>query len=60
MLCSQRHPKESNPFRGGTLPSASATSGSSSHRSAEDPNPVPSTPSLDIILARVNEDPNRL
>jgi hypothetical protein len=26
----------------------------------EDPNPVPGTPSLDIRLARVNKDPNRL
>jgi hypothetical protein len=42
------------------LPSASATSGSSSHRSAEDPNPVPGTPSLDLRLDKVNKDPNRL
>jgi hypothetical protein len=42
------------------LSSASATSSSSSHRSAEDPNPVPGMPSLDLRLARVNKDPNRL
>jgi hypothetical protein len=28
--------------------------------SVEDPNPVPGTPSLDLRLVRVNEDPNQL
>jgi hypothetical protein len=27
------------------------------HRSAEDPNPVPVMPSLDLRLVRVNQDP---
>jgi hypothetical protein len=38
--------------------SASATFGSSYHRSAEDLNPVSGMPSLDHRLARVNRDPN--
>jgi hypothetical protein len=33
------------------------TSGSFCHRSVEDPNPVPGTPSLDLRLVRVNQDP---
>jgi hypothetical protein len=44
-------------FRGGTLPSAYSTSGSFCHRSVEDLNPVPGTPSLDHRLVRVNQDP---
>jgi hypothetical protein len=36
------------------------TFGSSFHRSVEDPNHVPGTPSLDLRLVRVNKDPNRL
>jgi hypothetical protein len=42
----------------GTPPSAYSTSGSSFHRSVEDPNHVPGTPSLDLRLVRVNKDPN--
>jgi hypothetical protein len=38
-------------------PSAYSTSGSSCHRSVEDPIPVPGTPSLDLIIVRVNQDP---
>jgi hypothetical protein len=41
----------------GTLPSVYSTSGSSFHKSVEDPNPVPGTPSLDLRLVRVNQDP---
>jgi hypothetical protein len=52
-------PKDLTLFAG-TPPSAYSTSGSSSHRSVEDPNRVPSTPSLDLRLARVNKDSNRL
>jgi hypothetical protein len=29
----------------------------SCHQSVEDPNPVPGTPSLDLRLVRVNQDP---
>jgi hypothetical protein len=41
----------------GMLPSVYSTSGSSSHRSVEDPNPVPGTPSFDVRLVRDNQDP---
>jgi hypothetical protein len=30
------------------------------NRSVEDPKPAPGTPSLDLRLARVNKDPNKL
>jgi hypothetical protein len=56
-LCPLWHPKGSNPFCGGTLPSTYSTSGSFCHRSVEDLNPVPGTPSLDLRLVRVNQDP---
>jgi hypothetical protein len=46
--------------RGGTPPYTYSTPGSSCHRSVEDPNPVPGTPSLDLRLVRVNKDLNRL
>jgi hypothetical protein len=41
----------------GVLPSAYSTSGSFCHRSVEDPNPVPGTPSINLRLVRVNQDP---
>jgi hypothetical protein len=40
--------------------SAYSTSGSSCHRSVEEPNPIPGMPSLDLRLVRVQKDLNRL
>jgi hypothetical protein len=46
--------------RGNSVRFTYSTSGSSSHRSVEDPNPIPGMRSLDLRRVRVNKDPNRL
>jgi hypothetical protein len=58
--CVHRDPTESDPCCEGKQPSAFVTSGSSYHQSVEDPNPVPSTPSLDLRLVRITKICNQL